>query len=144
MLAEGWRTWPHETGGILLGHDHGTHTHVAAIIGPGPAATHARFRFAPDNDWQVEQVAAAWHRDPTLDYLGDWHTHPNGTTHLSGLDTETAQAIAAAPLARQPEPVMLVLALGADLSTRAAAARLRGHERLIPVSLHVHPSLASD
>lgn len=136
MLTEGWRTWPHETGGIVLGSDHGNQLQVTTVIGPGPAATHARYTFTPDSDWQAEQVAAAWHLDPTVEYLGDWHTHPGGTTRFSRLDAETAQAIADAPRARQPAPVMVVLALGADGTSRVAAGRLHSG-RLNPLALAV-------
>ena len=136
MLCEGWRTWPHETGGILLGIDHGTYLQVTATIGPGPGAEHARYTFTPDSDWQASQVAAAWRRDRNIEYLGDWHTHPGGTTRFSRLDTETARVIANAPQARQPAPVMVVLALSADAITRTGAARLEGH-RLVPMALRV-------
>lgn len=139
LVAEGWRTWPDETGGVLLGIDHGSDLEVNTVIGPGPRATHARYTFEPDSEWQAEQVAAAWHRNPALEYLGDWHTHPGGTTRFSRLDTETAQSIADAPQARQPAPIMVVLALGADATGRAAAARLH-NGRLIPLALHVRPA----
>jgi integrative and conjugative element protein (TIGR02256 family) len=141
MLAEGWRTWPYETGGIVLGHDHGTHVAIREVVGPGPQASHARYAFRPDADWQAEQVATAWHTDPTIEYLGDWHTHPGGTTRLSRLDHRTAQAIADAKQARQPAPVMIVLALGQDLTSRVGAARLIDR-RLTPLALRT--SVASD
>jgi integrative and conjugative element protein (TIGR02256 family) len=138
MLTEGWRTFPNETGGILLGTSHGDEVAVTTVIGPGPDATHARYTFTPDSDWQASQVAAAWHLNPDTEYLGDWHTHPGGTTHFSRLDTATAQSIADAPNARQPTPVMVVFALGVNASSRAAAARLR-RGRLVPLALHVTP-----
>lgn len=140
MLAEGWRTWPNETGGILLGRNNGTCTHVTTVIGPGPSATHERYGFQPDSDWQAAEVAAHWHRDPDIEYLGDWHTHPQGSTRFSALDTDTARAIASAHAARQPNPVMVVLALGRDGTCRTAAARLFD-ERLAPVTLAVQPGV---
>lgn len=139
MLTEGWRTWPFETGGILLGRDQGTRTQVNAVIGPGPTAVHERYGFQPDSDWQAEQVAAAWRRDPALEYLGDWHTHPGGTTRFSRLDTGTAMSIAAADAARQPSPVMVVLALGRGGRCNVAAARLAG-TRLVPLQIEMSPT----
>lgn len=138
MTAEGWRTWPNETGGILLGASHGTVVQVAEVIGPGPKAVHMRYNFTPDSDWQAEQVAAAWSRNPSIEYLGDWHTHPGGSTQMSRLDTETAELISKAPRARQPAPVMVVLALCADATSRAAATRYQ-QDRLLPLALHVSP-----
>ena len=134
LLAEGWRTWPMETGGILLGRPHANGQVVNHVLGPGPRAVHKRFGFEPDSAWQADQVAAAWHRDPTITYLGDWHTHPDGTTRLSELDRTAAQTIANSPDSHQPSPTMLVLALGKNMSAEAAAARLvRGRWRSVSI-----------
>jgi integrative and conjugative element protein (TIGR02256 family) len=127
ILTDGWATWPMETGGLLLGHrvdHHGLDAVAVRVIGPGPKARHERYGFEPDATWQAEQVATAWTQDNTLEYLGDWHTHPAGTTRFSPLDLAAAQTIAAAPLARQPHPIMVVAALQADLSSRIAAGVL--------------------
>jgi integrative and conjugative element protein (TIGR02256 family) len=138
MLTEGWRTWPHETGGILLGRDDDDQALVTVVVGPGPGAVHERYGFQPDSDWQAEQVAEAWERNPSVQYLGDWHTHPRGTTRFSQLDTDTALTIAAAKAARQPSPVMVVLALGGGGRCDVAASRLIG-ARLVPMTLRVAP-----
>jgi len=127
LLTDGWATWPMETGGLLLGHranHHGLDAVAVRVIGPGPKARHERYGFEPDATWQAEQVAIAWTQDSALEYLGDWHTHPAGTTRFSPLDHATARTIAAAPLARQPKPIMVVAALQADLSSRIAAGVL--------------------
>lgn len=123
-VSEGWLKWPLETGGVLLGKPGPGGSTVTDLIGPGPAGRHKRFGFAPDSDWQAQQVAAKWSTDPGLHYLGDWHTHPDGGTRLSRLDRSTAHDIAAYEDARQPRPFMLVLALGRDESVRLGATRL--------------------
>ena len=125
-----------ETGGILLGRPTNTGATVDAVVGPGPDATHARHSFTPDSEWQAAQVALAWRQDPGLHYLGDWHTHPGGTTRFSALDHDTAKTIAAYTAARQPEPFMLVAALGHNASACLGCAQLhRG--RLRHVTLKV-------
>lgn len=125
MLADGWGKWPMESGGILLGHS-GPRWHVMShIIGAGPQAVHEPFKLIPDSPWQAAQVAAAWRQDPTVAYLGDWHTHPGGTTRFSELDRAAAESIADYADARQREPIILVLALGRDLSSQVAAAQLK-------------------
>ncbi|GAA1150716.1 Mov34/MPN/PAD-1 family protein [Nocardioides aquiterrae] len=136
-VAEGWSKWPLETGGILLGKP-GPDGHVVTdLIGPGPEGRHERYGFTPDSDWQAEQVAARWATDSNLHYLGDWHTHPGGSTRLSRLDRSTARDIAAYEEARQPNPFMLVLALGRDQTVRVGAARLI-NDRLRRVVVHPH------
>ena len=128
IAAHGWKHFPLETGGILLGKTTGHEITVTHVIGPGPDAEHQRYKFLPDTDWQAAQVAGAWAEDQTTTYLGDWHTHPEGTTRLSALDEQTARGIAAYGPARQPNPVMLVLALSRTGNSAAAAARLaHGH-----------------
>lgn len=139
MADEGWSTWPLETGGILLGHTTDTDHVVTHMIGPGPKATHQRYTFTPDSDWQTDQVANAWEREPTVQYLGDWHTHPLGSPRFSTLDRKTAEAIAKYTDAQQPRPIMLVLALGANASTRLGAAQLEGGS-LRRLHIRVHPN----
>lgn len=123
LLAEGWLTWPLETGGVLLGRVSGRATEVTAVVGPGPESRHARTRFEPDTAWQVKQIADLWSADPSIIYLGDWHTHPDGSTRLSHVDRGTGLTIAESPRARQPEPIMLVIALATDGAVEVAAHR---------------------
>lgn len=140
ILTDGWASWPMETGGILLGRrtDHSWSADVVHVIGAGPHARHERYGFKPDTTWQAEQVAAAWADDNSLEYLGDWHTHPAGTTKFSALDLAAARTITEAPLARQPNPVMMVAALRADLSSQFGAGVLV-NGRLRTLSLAVDP-----
>src|SRR3712207_2886776 len=85
IVDEAYQHFPLETGGLLLGRT-GPERLVTCVIGPGPNATHERFRFNPDQRWQEDAVAAAWKVDRDLEYLGDWHTHPTGRPRLSKLD----------------------------------------------------------
>ena len=140
ILTDAWASWPMETGGLLLGRRtdrQGLGGVIVHVIGPGPEARHERYGFEPDATWQAEQVATAWAQDNTLEYLGDWHTHPGGTTRFSALDVAAARTIAAAPLARQPNPIMVVAALQSDLSSRSAAGVLV-HGRLRDMAIMIH------
>ncbi|WP_439472059.1 Mov34/MPN/PAD-1 family protein [Brevundimonas sp.] len=81
---------PLETGGVLLGWRKGPDRVVTAIVGPGPRALHGRHMFLPDHVWQIAQIDEAFARsNGDLDYLGDWHTHPDGAAALSELDRKT-------------------------------------------------------
>lgn len=126
MLSEAWRAWPNETGGVLLGAAGTNEVRLDVVVGPGPDASHGPCSFAPDSEWQRLRVAEAWEKDHTIEYLGDWHTHPGGGTALSATDRDTLRSIAAYPAARQARPVMLVLAVGRDGSIRIAAQRFAG------------------
>jgi integrative and conjugative element protein (TIGR02256 family) len=117
-----WDSYPNETGGVLLGHAFpgSCETAVSQVIGPGPRATHASTTFEPDHEWQAEAVALRWYDDPTLEYLGDWHTHPGGTTNPSKLDKDALEVIASSADAQQAQPLMLIVALGSAATTLSA------------------------
>lgn len=107
MLNEASSRHPLETGGVLLGWRAGEDKVVVDVLGPGPQALHGRYRFLPDHDWQIEQIHkrfASSNRD--IDYLGDWHCHPDGVAVMSAEDQSTLRRISR----RVPEPIMIILA----------------------------------
>jgi integrative and conjugative element protein (TIGR02256 family) len=113
MVREGERKYPLETGGILMGYHAQSSFDVVVtrVIGPGDNAKHSRARFVPDTDSQTKEIARVYGESGQIyTYLGDWHTHPNGTTDTSILDRCTLYRIAFASGARAPHPVMLILA----------------------------------
>jgi integrative and conjugative element protein (TIGR02256 family) len=117
-VAEAARAAPLESGGVLLGWQdpEGRKLVIAGVVGPGPQATHRRTRFSPDNDWQCEQITAAYEESGrTVTYLGDWHSHPGGGDTPSRRDERTARRIARARAARARHPVMLILSGGSEV-----------------------------
>jgi len=124
MLVEGRRTFPLETGGILMGFVTAERTVVTSVVGPGPRAIHRRHSFTPDAEWQQGRVAELYERSGRRDtYLGDWHTHPGGSTCASFTDWFAAWTIARSRDARCPNPVMVVLALTAAGALSVGAYR---------------------
>jgi len=143
-LANG--SFPYETGGMLLGYlaDNGEVV-VQKLIGPGPAAKHWPDHFEPDSVYQqtlLEQYFLQTEGRTT--YLGDWHTHPRGTTNLSSTDKHTLANIAASPSSQIAHPVMGVLA-GAGDSWEFGAVQFLGmhrrwlicHYSLLPLKINL-------
>jgi integrative and conjugative element protein (TIGR02256 family) len=98
---------PLENGGILLGWRSGEDRIVADLRGPGPHALHGRHCFVPDHAWQVTEINRAFQASRgDLDYLGDWHSHPDGVAEMSDLDSATLLRIAR----RVSAPLMLIVA----------------------------------
>jgi integrative and conjugative element protein (TIGR02256 family) len=96
-----------ENGGIFLGWRSGEDRIIVDLRGPGPLALHGRHCFVPDHKWQVAEVKSAFETsDGDLDYLGDWHSHPDGVAEMSDLDSATLLRIAR----RVSEPLMLIVA----------------------------------
>lgn len=95
MLLEYRRDFfPLETGGILLGYsvekNDRCHWVVTSGTGPGKKAKHSRYSFTPDDTYHIQE--AERHFDQTGGreyYLGDWHTHPNGSCASSMIDRFT-------------------------------------------------------
>ncbi|MER9191027.1 Mov34/MPN/PAD-1 family protein [Mesorhizobium australicum] len=104
--------FPLETGGTFMGWWLSPDTAVvAAMIGPGPGALHERFRFQPDQQWQVEQIAAHYESSGRREtYLGDWHSHPGAPSGaLSWTDRGVLRRVIATPEARCALPLMMIL-----------------------------------
>ena len=111
MLIETERFAPLETGGVLMGYGAGRFDVVVVqSIGPGPKAIHDTTRFVPDADFHETAVADAYSTSGRRDVnLGDWHSHPNGSTHLSARDRRLLKTIAKTVEARMPFPIMAIL-----------------------------------
>jgi integrative and conjugative element protein (TIGR02256 family) len=113
MLREASLRFPLETGGILLGVATSNDVWVEAMIGPGLASEHWPTRFVPDAGYQQGELARMYEESGRcLQYLGDWHTHPNGSPALSWTDRRTLRRIALDPDARQTRPLMMILGYG--------------------------------
>lgn len=104
--------YPLETGGMLLGYIAENKDYVlTSVIGPGPHAKHSRHAFEPDSAFQLKILHARYMGTNGREtYLGDWHTHPDGTTSLSRRDKETLASIAATPESQIRSPLMAVMA----------------------------------
>ena len=107
ICGEGTARHPLESGGILLGWRAGDNTVVIDVRGPGPQALHGRYRFLPDHRWQVVQIHRLFEEtDGDIDYLGDWHSHPDGSSAMSCEDYATLRRISR----RVHEPLMFIIA----------------------------------
>lgn len=128
LCAEASSAAPNETGGVLLGYRVGSPSEpvVTSALGPGPKAVHELSRFAPDYEYHESEVARLYREsDGCLQYLGDWHSHPNNPGHLSECDAETLHRICLDSGARAPHPIMVILSYGPQWLPIAWSARKR-------------------
>lgn len=76
-----------EAGGILLGHRAGHHIHVTSATGPLPNDRRARLSFDRLDAGHQQIAYDAWtDSGGTIDYVGDWHTHPQQMPNPSPKD----------------------------------------------------------
>lgn len=109
ILVDVALTAPKETGGIFLGYwaDDATAV-ITDVVGAGANALHKMDSFEPDHDWQSKQIALLYEESGRrLEYLGDWHSHPNSRkARLSFRDKRVLKRIAQHKPARSPHPLM--------------------------------------
>ena len=87
-----------ETGGRVIGNfaRDGDSLVIQArgVIEPGPNARRSRTSFFQDGDHQTEVFRRLEAKDPSIEHLGNWHTHHvNGYPTLSGGDRATYRRI---------------------------------------------------
>lgn len=102
---------PLETGGTFFGYfaDNGDVV-VTDLIDAGPDAKRGRYSFEPDQDYQLAEIERLFIlSNGKTTYLGDWHSHPNGSPSLSRKDEKTLLNIALSTEARCTHPVMVVI-----------------------------------
>ncbi|MFK0344198.1 Mov34/MPN/PAD-1 family protein [Pseudomonas asiatica] len=83
----------HEAGGTLMGYRSGQHLHVLRATVPMPLDRRSRISFERLDPGHQLAVTKAWEESQgRIDYLGDWHTHPQLNPLPSGIDyTEWAK-----------------------------------------------------
>lgn len=107
MGALATSAYPKETGGVLIGYDAGNGLVVTGITGPGPEAIHESHAYTPDYAYQDAEIGRVYRESGRRHtYLGDWHSHPDGSTTLSSKDKLTLRTIARYRPARASAPIM--------------------------------------
>lgn len=86
-----------ESGGVLLGYRRDSHLHVVDATTPQPDDRCMRFRFFRRDPYHQQVAISKWSvSGNTLDYIGEWHTHPELGPSPSSLDLSEWKKICAA------------------------------------------------
>ncbi|HEU4329026.1 MAG TPA: Mov34/MPN/PAD-1 family protein [Roseiflexaceae bacterium] len=108
IQQESQRSFPFESGGILIGRVEQGSILVTHATGPGPRAIHSPRRFVRDGDYTQQALNAQLQASGGLDdYLGEWHSHPL-SVGPSPQDRESMRWISGNPHYQQPAPIMLL------------------------------------
>jgi integrative and conjugative element protein (TIGR02256 family) len=66
-----------ESGGILLGFRRGAHIHITMATPPQLADSRSRYLFQRSSRYHQEIALRQWNiSKEEVDYVGEWHTHP--------------------------------------------------------------------
>lgn len=117
-----------EAGGILLGFRRGQHLHVVDFTPPQIGDTHSRIRFDRVSDAHQKIALDRWTTSNSrLDYVGEWHTHPELNPTPSRLDMREWKKIYSV----RPAPMLFAILgtrqalwLGVGLGARFSMVRL--------------------
>lgn len=83
-----------ETGGVLFGYRDDESLVITEATGPGPRARHRRTWFEPDTAYCQAQLSIVYQRTGgAVSYLGEWHTHPCGSTRPSQQDLKSCSPL---------------------------------------------------
>jgi integrative and conjugative element protein (TIGR02256 family) len=129
------KSWPNETGGILVGcYTEQLDTAVVTRLPMAPAdSISSRARFIRGLRGLQKLLTRLWDQSPEVReyYLGEWHCHPGQAPVPSPQDEAQMKAIAEDPKYRCPEPVLLIVG-GSPSTGWSIAARVypRGAEPL--------------
>lgn len=86
-----------EAGGILMGYRRGPHTHVTEATLPTARDVQRRFGFFRHATHHQRVALRRWKESSeTMDYVGEWHTHPDDDPSPSGVDLKHWREIAQA------------------------------------------------
>lgn len=76
-----------ESGGILMGYRRGSHLHVTEATAPLEPDRASRTRFFRSAFPHQQAALARWRESGgTMDYVGEWHTHPELNPSPSAID----------------------------------------------------------
>jgi integrative and conjugative element protein (TIGR02256 family) len=102
-----------EAGGIFLGYRRGGHLHITVATVPQPSDQRKRYWFKRSTNHHQQVALQHWKASgQMMDYLGEWHTHPEQHPAPSQLDLSEWRKICEV----RPHPmVFAILGWGGEL-----------------------------
>ena len=102
--------YPHEFGGLLLGRYSRNNKMVEIKDTVLPLKYESsRYHFERGSEGLNEILEMHYTATPSLIYVGEWHTHPDGPARPSGTDLKAMRELASDPAVLINNPVLLIL-----------------------------------
>jgi integrative and conjugative element protein (TIGR02256 family) len=104
--------YPNEFGGILMGSYLNSYIDlvISDIIVPDKYKS-SPTKFEPDHkDLNIKTKEYFQHFDNKVIYVGDWHSHPNGSNHFSQPDFNSIKDVAKSKTVNIKNPILLIAA----------------------------------
>jgi integrative and conjugative element protein (TIGR02256 family) len=104
---------PNEFGGVLIGEysDNGMKVNITSFILPSAySSTSTSFKREPERINQ--EIEHEFQRsNGKIIYIGEWHSHPNGSSQYSNADFTTMKDIQKQPNVRITHPLLLIIGI---------------------------------
>lgn len=108
--------YPNEFGGVLIGSYLSGYKElvISDIICPDKFKS-SPMQFEPDHKDLNRKLKSLYEKyKGKIEYVGDWHSHPNSSNHFSLPDFKSIQDVAKSKTVNTHNPVLLVAAFGED------------------------------
>ncbi len=127
----GTKSYPKEFGGILIGHytENFKTLHIRDTILPKKYKGE-RHSFERSITGLIEHLKKIYRSNPIQYYVGEWHTHPDGSTHYSNTDLNSMIEIADCATVNIKNPVLLILSVN-DLKVKDLTLYLYDNKKLL-------------
>jgi len=109
------RKYPFEFGGLLIGrYLDGNKTVSIEDILVQENAISSKFSFERGNSDATPELEKFFRQQPSLTYVGEWHTHPDGPAVPSRQDLTSMQELAKDDRVLITNPVLMILGVSAN------------------------------
>lgn len=109
MYSKALNAYPNEVGGILAGRYESKNSAVVERIVMPPKISGTPLEFIRDTAGLEELWSKL--KNEGIEYLGEWHTHPNGSSNYSRTDLHAMNEIVRDEYVSILNPILLILSL---------------------------------
>jgi [CysO sulfur-carrier protein]-S-L-cysteine hydrolase len=115
LYKVGMHHYPREFGGLLVGYyaDDFKTCFIETTILPKKYKS-SRYNFERGKEGLKGKLTEFYNNEPRLIYVGEWHTHPDGSTEPSGTDFNAMIEIAESDEVLIRNPILLILGITND------------------------------
>lgn len=111
LIESGQSYYPNEFGGFLLGYysEDFKSLHICDFLIPKKYKS-SPTTFERSNEGIIKEFTHVF-KEKGLYYVGEWHTHPDGTAIFSATDLETMIEIAKCEAVKIENPILLIISI---------------------------------
>lgn len=112
IVSIGSEIYPNECGGFLIGYysSNGKTLFITDILKPKKYKSNPTI-FIRSSEGIEQRLKELYQQKNPEYYIGEWHTHPNGSTMFSNMDLQAMTSINKCSTVKIGNPILLILSL---------------------------------